>query len=103
MPACSSRWPLPDIPEYATNSAHMFYLVLPDLEKRTELIQRLRDEDILAVFHYLSLHSSPYYSDKHDGRPLPQSDRYSDCLVRLPMYYDLEMDTVRRICDIIAR
>ena len=99
----AGRFTLPDIPEYATNNAHMFYLVLPDLEKRTELIQRLRDEDILAVFHYLSLHSSPYYSDKHDGRPLPQSDRYSDCLVRLPMYYDLEMDTVRRICDIIAR
>ena len=81
----------------------MFYLVLPDLEKRTELIRRLRDEDILAVYHYLSLHSSPYYADKHDGRPLPQSDRYSDCLVRLPMYYDLEMETVRRICEIIAR
>ena len=101
--ADAGRFTLPDIPEYATNNAHMYYLVLPDLEKRTELIRRLRDEDILAVYHYLSLHSSPYYADKHDGRPLPQSDRYSDCLVRLPMYYDLEMDTVRRICDIIAR
>ena len=101
--ADAGRFTLPDIPEYATNNAHMFYLVLPDLEKRTELIRRLRDEDILAVFHYLSLHSSPYYADKHDGRPLPQSDRYSDCLVRLPMYYDLALETVRRICEIIAR
>ncbi len=101
--ADAGRFTLPDIPDYATNNAHMFYLVLPDLEKRTELIRRLRDEDILAVFHYLSLHSSPYYADKHDGRPLPQSDRYSDCLVRLPMYYDLAPETVRRICEIIAR
>ena len=93
--ADAGRFTLPDIPDYATNNAHMFYLVLPDLEKRTELIRRLRDEDILAVFHYLSLHSSPYYADKHDGRPLPQSDRYSDCLVRLPMYYDLALETCR--------
>ena len=101
--ADAGRFTLPDIPGYATNNAHMFYLVLPNLEKRTGLIRRLRDEDILAVFHYLSLHSSPYYADKHDGRPLPQSDRYTDCLVRLPMYYDLEVETIRRICEIIAR
>ena len=94
---------LPDIPDYATNNAHMFYLVMPSLEKRTELIDRLRKEDILAVFHYLALHSSPYYADKHDGRTLPQCDRYADCLVRLPLYYDLDIETVRHIVEIIAR
>jgi dTDP-4-amino-4,6-dideoxygalactose transaminase len=96
------RFTLPDIPVYATNNAHMFYLVLPDLEKRTEFIQRLRDKDILAVFHYLALHSSPYYANKHDGRELPQCDRYADCLVRLPLYYDLDIPTVKHIADIIA-
>ena len=92
---------LPDIPEYATNNAHMFYLVCNSLEERTALIQKLKENEILAVFHYLSLHSSPYYHDKHDGRQLPNCDRYADCLVRLPMYYDLTIDDVERICGVI--
>ena len=86
-----TRYQLPDIPEYATNNAHMFYLVCKSLEERTELIKRLKDNDILAVFHYLSLHSSPYYRDKHDGRELMQCDRYADCLVRLPLFYGLSI------------
>lgn len=92
---------LPDIPEYATNNAHMFYLVLPDLEARTELISHLKSNGALAVFHYLSLHSSAYYADKHDGRELPECDRYADCLVRLPLFYDLSMEQVDAICDLI--
>ena len=92
---------LPDLPEYASNNAHMFYLVFPSLEKRTALIQHLKENDIMAVFHYLSLHSSQYYKDKHDGRELPECDRYADTLVRLPMYYDLEVEDVERICDLI--
>lgn len=94
---------LPDIPEYATNNAHMFYLVCRTLEDRTALIEKLKKRDILAVFHYLSLHSSPYYMDKHDGRELPNCDRFADCLVRLPMYYDLSLETVREIVSIIAQ
>lgn len=93
---------LPDMPEYASNNAHMFYLILPDLEKRTALIQYLKDNGIMAVFHYLSLHSSAYYQDKHDGRPLPECDRYADTLVRLPMYYDLGVGDVERICELIS-
>ncbi|MBQ6723172.1 MAG: dTDP-4-amino-4,6-dideoxygalactose transaminase [Paludibacteraceae bacterium] len=89
---------LPDLPEYASNNAHMFYLVFPSLEKRTALIQHLKDNDIMAVFHYLSLHSSQFYKEKHDGRELPECDRYADTLVRLPMYYDLEIEDVERIC-----
>lgn len=92
---------LPDIPEYASNNAHMFYLVCRNLEERTALIKHLKDNDILAVFHYLSLHSSSYYADKHDGRELPECDRYADTLVRLPIYYDLEIEDVERICNLI--
>ena len=95
------RFRLPVIPDYATNNAHMFYLVCNNLEERTALIKKLKENDILAVFHYLSLHSSEYYKDKHDGRPLPECDRYADCLVRLPMYYDLAESDVNRICEII--
>ena len=92
---------LPDIPDYASNNAHMFYLVFPSLEKRTALIQNLKENDIMAVFHYLSLHSSEFYKSKHDGRELLECDRYMDTLVRLPMYYDLEIEDVERICGCI--
>ena len=101
-PDAQSHYTLPDIPAYATNNAHMFYLVCRNLEERTALIQRLKDNGVLAVFHYLSLHSSPYYAPKHDGRVLSECDRYADCLVRLPMFYDLSEDDVRAICHIVT-
>ncbi len=92
---------LPDIPEYATNNAHMFYLVLPSLEARTALIKYLKENGVGAVFHYLSLHSSEFYKNRHDGRALPQCDRYADCLVRLPLFYDLTLEQVNTICDLL--
>lgn len=97
----SPKFALANIPDYATNNAHMFYLVCNNLEERTKLIKHLKDNGILAVFHYLSLHSSPYYQNKHDARELSECDRYADCLVRLPMYYDLKDEDVIKICDII--
>ncbi len=92
---------LPDLPDYATNNAHMFYLVCNSLEERTALIRYLRERDIQAVFHYLSLHSSQYYKDRHDGRELPECDRYMDTLLRLPMFYDLKTEDVEHICKTI--
>ena len=49
----------------------------------------LKNNGVQATFHYLPLHSSKYYEDKHDGRELPNCDRYADTLVRLPLYYEL--------------
>lgn len=92
---------LPDLPEYASNNAHMFYLVCRNLEERTALIKYLKEHDIQAVFHYLSLHSSEFYKSKHDGRDLPECDRYMDTLVRLPLFFDLEIADVERICSVI--
>ena len=80
---------LPQIPTFATNNAHMFYLVCKTLAERDALLKHLKDSGYLAVFHYLSLHVSDYYKDKHDGRILSQSDNYSDCLLRLPLFYEL--------------
>lgn len=97
----SPKFALANIPDYATNNAHMFYLVCNNLKERTALIKNLKDHGILAVFHYLSLHSSPYYADKHDGRVLPECDHYADCLVRLPMYYELKDELVESICCLI--
>jgi dTDP-4-amino-4,6-dideoxygalactose transaminase len=53
------------------------------------------------VFHYLSLHNSKYYADKHDGRDLPMTDRYSDCLIRLPMFYGIDAEMQDYIIDTI--
>ena len=92
---------LPDIPYYATNNAHMFYLVFPNLTKRSEFIKYMKEHEVLTVFHYLSLHTSPYYHEKHDGRELPNCDRYADCLVRLPMYFELEIEQVKDITKLI--
>ena len=99
--AAKGAFTLPDIPSYATNNAHMFYIVLPSLEARTAFIKYLKENGVGAVFHYLSLHSSEYYKSRHDGRALPQCDRYADCLVRLPLFYDLTIEEVNHICDLI--
>ena len=86
---------LPDVPGYATNNAHMFYFVCRNLDERTKLIAYLKENGILAVFHYLSLHLSGYYKDHSDLIPvLPNCDHFADCLVRLPMYYELTDDNV---------
>lgn len=89
---------MPQIPDYATNNAHMFYLVCRSLDERTRLIDYLRASGFPAVFHYLSLHLSDF-ALSHFGTPpnLPNCDRYADCLVRLPMYYELkdaEVDSI---------
>ena len=93
---------LPLIPEYASNNAHMFYIHCLNLEDRTDLISHLKKSKINAVFHYLSLHKSPFYINKHDQRELPYSDLYSDCLLRLPMYYELTSSEIKLICNQIT-
>jgi dTDP-4-amino-4,6-dideoxygalactose transaminase len=89
----------PIVHDYASNNAHMYYLVCESLEARTRLIDYLKQRSISAVFHYQSLHKSPYFNERHDGRSLPNADRYSDCLVRLPFYFDLAPSEVHLICD----
>ena len=88
---------MPEMPDYATNNGHMFYLRFSTLEERKKYIEKLKKHDVLAVFHYISLHSSPYYASKHDGRVLSNTDQFTNTLLRLPMYYDLsenEIDTI---------
>ena len=94
---------MPDIPEYATNNGHMFYLVCRNLDERTKLIAYLKEQGIGAVFHYLSLHLSEYYKEHHEGDipNLPNCDRFADCLVRLPMYYELKDEEVEHVIDSI--
>lgn len=109
---------LPDIPAYATNNAHMFYIVCRSLEERSAFIAHMKQNGIQAVFHYLSLHRSGFYLTHPDSRPdncqeiervgdeeqvvglhLPNCDRFADCLVRLPLFYELTDEEVKRILD----
>ena len=92
---------LPHVPEYATNNGHMFYFICESIEQRTSLIEYLKQRNIYAVFHYLSLHKSPYFTDKHDGRSLNESDRYSNCLLRLPFFYNLNLEQQNRVISSI--
>lgn len=93
----------PYIPDFATNNAHMYYLVCEDKEYRERLISYLKSSSIQAVFHYLSLHASPFYASKHDGRVLLNSDFYSDNLLRLPFFYDLSQNDLDRIITAVKK
>ncbi|WP_338494509.1 dTDP-4-amino-4,6-dideoxygalactose transaminase [Erwinia aphidicola] len=92
---------LPIIPNYATNNAHMFYITCGDLETRSKLINYLKENQIHAVFHYLSLHKSEFYSKYYSGENLPNSDKFTDNLLRLPMFYELDITEVDIICEVI--
>ena len=92
----------PKVPAFATQNGHMFYINCRNLEERTALVEHLRKDGIYAVFHYLSLHAAPYFQANHDGRPLPESDRYTDCLLRLPLFYELEESQVDMISESIG-
>jgi len=93
---------LPQIPHYAKHNAHLFYLICRNLEERTNLIAHLKNKDIQAVFHYLSLHKSPFYQSQGHHIPfLPNSDYFTDNLVRLPFYYELKPEEQSYICQSI--
>jgi dTDP-4-amino-4,6-dideoxygalactose transaminase len=91
----------PFIPGFATNNGQMYYLVCGSLSQRQNLMNYLREHDIQTAFHYLSLHKSPFYEVRHDGRELPRADHYADCLLRLPMFY--ELDALETIVSLIRK
>lgn len=93
---------LPVVPEHCVHNAHMFYIKAKDIEERTALIDYLAKKDILSVFHYIPLHTSP--AGKKFGR-FHGEDKYttreSERLARLPMYYGLTIEQVDYICDAV--
>lgn len=94
---------LPYIPANTTNNAHMFYMVCRSGDERDSLMTHLKNNRVHAVFHYLSLHHSPYYKNRHDGRQLPYADYYSDCLLRLPLFYELKEEDINNIVSRIKK
>jgi len=101
--ALKNHFQLLEVTPEKTNNGHLFALIMNSLEERTALIQFMRNEEVMPVFHYLSLHKSPYYHDKHDGRELIECDKFADRLVRMPFYYDLSDADVEKITSLIIR
>ena len=99
---------LPRIPADCQTNYHMFYLLLPDLETRSNLIGHLKQQGILAVFHYVPLHTAPV-GQQYGYREgdLPVTEDLSDRLVRLPFYYDLteqdQMEVIGEITKFLMR
>lgn len=97
------RFRLPQLPDFATNNAHMFYLVFDSTVERSEYIIRLKQKGILSVFHYQSLHNSEFAKSRSmSGGELNNSDFYSDRLLRLPLFYELGIQDVKKITDVIC-
>jgi len=101
--ALTTQFDLPIIPDYASNNGHMFYFNCPSIAYRDELLKTLKAKNIWAVFHYLSLENSPFYSNLHDGRTLPNSKRYSETLVRLPFFFELDETKISHIIDALTK
>ena len=80
---------LPRLPSYATNNAHMFYVLTRSLEERNALMTHLKNLEIQAIFHYLPLHLSPYFASQYKGRELTEAGKISGCILRLPFYTGL--------------
>lgn len=93
---------LPYIPDECEHNAHMFYIKLKDIDERTRLIAKLKNNDICAVFHYIPLHSAP--AGRRFGRFYGKdiyTTKESERLLRLPMYYGLQEDYIEKVCDIL--
>lgn len=91
---------LPSIPDFATNNGHMFYLVYSKAEQRDSAIKHCKENNIYPVFHYLSLHRSPFNNDQLTV--LKNADRYTDTLLRLPFYYEMTNDDIDNVIENIA-
>lgn len=94
---------LPHLPAYATNNGHIFYFICSSEAERDALINHLKQQGILAIFHYLPLHQSAYFKLKYLGEPLPFSQRYASQLVRLPLFYTLTAEEQQFIIDTVIR
>jgi dTDP-4-amino-4,6-dideoxygalactose transaminase len=93
---------LPTVPQYCTMNYHMFYILTSDIERRSALIAHLQQAGILAVFHYVPLHSSPYgQSLGARGGALPVTEEMSARVLRLPLYYDMTEADVAAVGEAI--
>jgi dTDP-4-amino-4,6-dideoxygalactose transaminase len=88
-----------NVPQHSSNNGHIFYFLCSSSEERRQLIKYLKEKEIQAVFHYISLHSSPFFKKKYKGKKLENSDFFSNHLVRLPLYYELTNSEQEKIIN----
>lgn len=93
----------PDVPDYATKNGNMFYFTVANKKKRDKILSKLTGKGILAVFHYLPLHQSKFFKDKHDGRKLSQTQMFSDTIIRLPFFVELAERDVDYVCETLKK
>lgn len=94
----------PYVPQECEHNAHMYYLKVKDMKVRTRLLAYLRENGICSVFHYVPLHSAP--AGQKFGRFAGEdvyTTKESERLLRLPMFYNLDMEDVKRIVDVIHK
>jgi dTDP-4-amino-4,6-dideoxygalactose transaminase len=92
---------LPLVPDYATNNAHIFYLLTKDHQQQLALLNHMRLNQIQANFHYLPLHRSPFYTKDHKAKALSHAERFGKALVRLPLYCELTQRQVKKVVDAV--
>lgn len=92
---------IPAIPDYATDNGNMFFMITRSGSERDALLRHLIKNGIHAVFHYLPLHSSEFFTPRHDGRPLPNTDHFSACIIRLPFFSGLTDGEIGMIARLI--
>ncbi len=92
---------LPNIPEYGSSNGHLFYIICKSKEERSALINFLKAHDVHAVFHYLSLHKSPFYVEYNEKIVLKNCDNFSNTLLRLPLFYELEGQIQKKIIELV--
>lgn len=99
----SGKLRLPVINSFAEHNAHMFYVLLNSEEERDSLMKFLKENGVHSVFHYIPLHTGSFYEKNFGSVSLPVTEILSARLLRLPVYYDLDLESVTRICNLVSR
>lgn len=94
---------VPMVPNYSSNNAHIYFIVTRSLNERTKLLSFLRDVGVHATFHYQPLHKSKFWTSRYSSLDLPQVERYSDQLLRLPLFHELLESDVDHVTNSIRQ
>lgn len=93
----------PVVPDHCSHNAHMYYVLVSPQVDRAKVLKRLKECGVDAVFHYIPLHSAPAGRKfSRTNGPLPVTDRVSDTLIRLPLWYDLEETAQEKVAEILS-
>ncbi|MCE2934965.1 MAG: dTDP-4-amino-4,6-dideoxygalactose transaminase [Cyclobacteriaceae bacterium] len=91
------------LPEYATNNAHLFYILMNSADSRDRALDYFKAHNVQAIFHYLPLHSSPFFRTRFQGPELVNANRYASQLIRLPLFTEMTTEQVERVVNVLSR